>query len=378
MEKHTDGMERIPAYRRHKASGNAIVVLSGRMHYLGQFDTAASREKYQQLVDHWVANGRRALPKDAIGRVGITVRQLVTLFMAYAETYYPKREGTREASNFDYATRPMIRLFGDLPTSSFRVSHLRQVRDAMVEHGYSRTVINRHLKRIRMVFKWAHAERDLVTIETVTSLSTLPPLRRGRSQAKEPQPVRPPDRRHVEHAIPFMVKPVAAMVRLQLLTGMRPGEVTKMTAGEIDMAGEVWFYSPRQHKTQHHGLHRTIGLGPRSQLILQLWLTGDPNAYLFSPAAARPDRKTGERLPGDHYKVTAYTASIKRGCRAAGLERPLWFSANQLRHLYATELRQRAGLEAVQVALGHQSIKTTEIYAEPDTRLLEQIAQAAG
>lgn len=371
-------MGRVPTYRKHKRSGQAIVVLSGRMHYLGAYDSPESRDKYQQLIDLWIANGRKVLGKDAPGRVGITVRQVVVLFLEHAATYYPAREGTSEASNFDYATRHLVRLFGDLPTASFRVSHLRQVRDALIDHGYSRRVINRHLKRIRMIFKWAHAERDLVSIETVTSLAALPPVRRGRTLAREPAPVQAPDRSIVEHAIKHMVKPVAAMAQLQLLTGMRPGEVTRMTAGQISMAGPTWFYRPSQHKTQHHGLDRVIGLGPRSQLILEPWLTGNPNAFLFSPAAARPDRKTGARLPGDHYTVTAYTASIKRGCKAAGLDRELWFSSNQLRHLYATELRKNAGLEAVQIALGHQSIKTTEIYAEPNMQLLEQIAQAAG
>jgi hypothetical protein len=33
---------RIPSHRLHKATGQAVVVLNGRIHYLGKFDSSAS------------------------------------------------------------------------------------------------------------------------------------------------------------------------------------------------------------------------------------------------------------------------------------------------------------------------------------------------
>ncbi len=41
---------RVPSYRRHKASGQAIVTIRGKDHYLGKFDSAESRLKYEELI----------------------------------------------------------------------------------------------------------------------------------------------------------------------------------------------------------------------------------------------------------------------------------------------------------------------------------------
>ena len=56
---------------------------------------------------------------------------------------------------------------------------------------------------------------------------------------------------------------------------------------------------------------------------------------------------------------------------------PYW-SANQLRHSRATEVRRRYGLEAAQVALGHARADVTQVYAERDLALAEQIALEIG
>ena len=53
---------RIPAYRRHKASGQAVVTLDGRDHYRGPYGTPASRAEYDRLVTVWLARGRRLPP----------------------------------------------------------------------------------------------------------------------------------------------------------------------------------------------------------------------------------------------------------------------------------------------------------------------------
>ena len=58
----------------------------------------------------------------------------------------------------------------------------------------------------------------------------------------------------VKKTIPFLPSNVAAMVRLQLLTAMRPGEVRSMRLCDIDTTGEVWYDIPFEHKTEHHGI----------------------------------------------------------------------------------------------------------------------------
>src|SRR5262249_8649884 len=99
------------------------------------------------------------------------------------------------------------------------------------------------------------------------------PAPANRSRRRGP-PCRPP---------PQLTPPVRAMVQLQRLTGMRPGEVIRMTTGAIDRAGELWVYRPGRHKTDYLGRGRSIYLGPKAQEILRPLLKADPDAPLFSP-----------------------------------------------------------------------------------------------
>jgi hypothetical protein len=56
---------RIPQYRKHRATGRAIVTLSGRDDYLGRHGTKTSRVEYDRLVSEWLLNGRR-LPEPEV------------------------------------------------------------------------------------------------------------------------------------------------------------------------------------------------------------------------------------------------------------------------------------------------------------------------
>jgi len=55
----------------------------------------------------------------------------------------------------------------------------------------------------------------------------------------------------IDAALRYMTPTVQAMVRLQLLTGMRPSEARAMCCKDIDQTGAVWVYTPQKHKTQY-------------------------------------------------------------------------------------------------------------------------------
>ena len=63
---------------------------------------------------------------------------------------------------------------------------------------------------------------------------------------------------------PLVSRQVWAMIELQGLTGMRPGEVVLMRTSDLEMTGDVWTYTPHRHKTEHHGKKREVLLGPRA------------------------------------------------------------------------------------------------------------------
>jgi site-specific recombinase XerC len=56
---------------------------------------------------------------------------------------------------------------------------------------------------------------------------------------------------------------------------------------------------------------------------------------------------------------------------------PHWHP-NQLRHAHATVVRRRLGLEAAQVALGHERADVTQVYAEKNLALAAKVAVEIG
>jgi integrase len=261
----------------------------------------------------------------------------------------------------------------------------------MVSLGWCRNVVNQRCRRIVRAFKWAVSE-ELIPESTWRALTTVRGLERGRTEAKETEPVGPVADSVVEATLPFVLPAVAAMVRLQRLTGMRPGEACGMRSCDLDTAGPVWLYRPAVHKTAHRGKARVIALGPKAQDIVRGFLTLDTQAFLFSPRRAmearrvarraarkskvqpsqqdRRKRKT-KRRPGERYSSESYARCVARACQRA--EVPAWHP-NQLRHTHATEVRRRFGLEAAQVALGHSQADVTQVYAERDQALAVRVA----
>ena len=59
----------VPKYRKHKASGQAIVTLNGRDIYLGPWRSKISRLEYDRRISEWLAGGRNQPPSDAAVRL---------------------------------------------------------------------------------------------------------------------------------------------------------------------------------------------------------------------------------------------------------------------------------------------------------------------
>jgi len=144
----------------------------------------------------------------------------------------------------------------------------------MIEADLSRGVINQRIGRIIRMYKWAVAEE--IVPETIhRALKTVTGLERGRSEARETEPVRPVPDAIVDATLPHVLPPVRAMIELQRLTGARPGEVRIMRACDLDTSGPIWLYRPHTHKTKHKGKDRIIALGPKAQAVLMPFLKLD-------------------------------------------------------------------------------------------------------
>ena len=55
----TSPSSRVPSYRRHKPTNQAVVTINGQDVYLGKWNTAASKAEYDRLIAEFLANGRR-------------------------------------------------------------------------------------------------------------------------------------------------------------------------------------------------------------------------------------------------------------------------------------------------------------------------------
>jgi integrase len=289
----------------------------------------------------------------------------------------------------------------------------------MIDADLSRGVIIQRISRIVRMFKWA-VEEEIIAETVHRALAAVRGLEKGRTEARDTEPVKPVAEAVVNATLPYMLPHVRGMVELQLLTGMRPGEVRIMRASDIDMSGDVWLYRPATHKTRHKGKERVVAIGPRGQEVIRRFLKLEVQAYLFSPREALTQhqaerharRKTRvqrsqqnrrkrkpRKQPGECYTTASYGAAVASAvkkankaqacancnpmtpdecstdCKAAVI--PHWHP-HQLRHTHATEVRRRYGLEAAQVALGHSQAQITEVYAERDLALAAKVARQIG
>lgn len=338
-----------PAYCLHKQSGRAYSTIDSRQRFFpGPYDSRESRAAYDALVSQWLGNGRR-LPAESI--TGVTVSTVALAFWEHAQTFYLHPDGTPtgEAGNYRPALRA-LRIYGATAAGSFGPKTLRALRTVMLlpqdesdpktgkiirRPGWSRTYANRQVERIKAVFRWAASE-ELIPASVPAALAALDGIRAGRDGARETLPVEPIADETVAATLPFMPPPVAALVKLQRLTGARGGELFKLRGCDIDMSGAVWKCRPVRHKTAHKGHVRTIRFGPQAREILAPFITTDVSAYLFRPVDAvtwrneRYIRKTpltpSQRLRAaqarprkvrEFYTKDTYCRAIARACDLA-------------------------------------------------------------
>jgi integrase len=374
-----------PKYAKHKGTGQAVVRLGSRDRYLGRFGSPESYRKYQQVVAEWSTTRDSAdlgHVTKRIDRSDLRLCELLLKYLDFAREYYRKDgQPTGELANMKDAIAPVNDLFGDAKVAGFGPSRIKSVREAMIHSGLSRNVVNARINRIRRVFKWG-VENELVEPSVLQALQAVAPLKKGRTEAHETPDVKPVPQEHVD-AVKATVGPqVRAMIDVQLLTGMRPGELVIMRPRDLDKSKPIWLYRPSSHKTEHHGLSREIFIGPKAQTTLAPFLLRGAESFVFDPREAmlahqRTRRERSKdpkirastkrfRIPrriGCRYTRKSYHTSIYRACKLAGV--PAW-GPNRLRHSAATFLREHFGIEAARVILGHTSAAMTEVYAEID------------
>jgi integrase len=379
-----------PKLRFNKTTKRYVMTIKGKDRWLGK-DRKIAEQKYHRLLLE-AANEEAAAGPSAYT---MTIVEMLEKYALHMEEYYQSSPKTWE--RVKPALRVLRRFYGDCYPEEFGLREMRILRDYFIQHGavdggkgWVRVSVNRGVQNIIRFFRWS-ASMEYCTAEIYTKLTTLEPLRKGRSSAKESKPVRPVPPEDIEATKKYVSPPVAAMIDLQLCTGARPGEIRLMKVGDIDRSEETWILRLENHKTAHHGKVREIPFGPKARAILAEWMLGkDDDEYIFQPIRGNglpsvkgqprrpnqlPDERKTERTVGECYTKDSYNKAIRRGCKNAGV--PHWHP-HRLRHNAATELRKLYGVETAQVILGHSSLSTTQIYAEAYLKKVKDIAEQYG
>jgi integrase len=430
----------VPKLTHHKASGKAVVRLSGTDVYCGVFGTPEAKARYDREVAEWLARGRlpdptRQLLQAPSPTPALSVNEILLAYMRHAEQHYRRSDGTQtnEVNEYKQTFKVVQGLYGLTAAAEFGPLALKSVREEMVRRRWCRRLVNQRVNRVRRAFKRA-AEEELIPFAIYQRLTTVPGLQAGRTDAKESDPVEPIAADVVEATLAHLNRQVRGLVEFQRLTGCRPGEACAVRRRDIEMGDAVWFYRPAQHKTAWRGKVRVIAIGPKAQQFLKEYFTPNLDDFLFSPrravsefhATRAENRKTPrynshmhrnvtKRVPhptrraAEKYKVTAYEHAIARACvkafpapeplcRRDGETRRQWherldeaqrkelaawqsshrWAPNQLRHSFATVVRKGHGLEAAQVVLGHSRADVTQMYAERNLALAAKVAGEIG
>jgi integrase len=364
------------------------------------------------LAEGAAAEGARSLDGGTVDDG--TVASLIVAYKAYIARRYVHPDGTQtgQVHRIMYALRYFERFEG----MNVEDVNAKMLEDWLVgltmkslsdpDRGLCRKLANEYMREVRRMFKWG-VRRGRVPEHVYWSLTLVEGLRKGQYGAREAKKVISVNPAIVERTLPFCTPVVADMVRMQLLTGMRPGEVCMMRPCDIDMSGEVWIYRPAWHKTSIQDKDRQIPLGPQARAILEAYLARRTDQHLFSPAEAmsqmrlrrtmarKADPNAGNKVgtnrkdapaktPGDRYTALTFGRAIKYAVEKANRtlssdeKIPHWHPY-QIRHTVANLVSAEYGEQAAKNYLGHATLETTRRhYLERDLKQAVEVSLRIG
>ena len=335
-------------------------------------DPEAVRQ-YRRWAAEWLA-GNGAPVEELV----VSVARLISQYVDWAGEHYVKHgRPTSEGHAIRAALRAVNDLYGDTPASEFTPTRLLSVQASWVSSGLSMSTANGYLNRVVRCFSWG-VSRALVPASIADALRHVRPLVAGRTSARIPAPKRAADDADLDkvlphlHPIPDRQRALEAILRLQRLTGMRPGEVLELRPCDLDRSSEPWLYKPQSGgKTLHLEQPRRVYLGPHARSLLSPWLVACPDReLLFRVPARHGDRHVAVRIEFLRFRLA-------EACRIVGV--PV-ITPHQIRHTYATDLHRRyEDDKLVAAAIGDTPEVARRVYVDdPNDAAAKRIAEAVG
>jgi integrase len=344
---------RVPRLRRH-TTGQATARIGGKDFYFGFWRTPEAKKRYESKIAEWIAQGRPRFTNDTPSTIG----QVMATYWQWAEQRYAA--SPTELRDIRHSLRELRQLYEQALVSQFGIASLETIRQAMISRGHTRQLINQRIGRIKRLFHWA-AQRQLIPTTLWMQLQLLHHLREGESHAIESKPVTAVPQEIVNQTLQHVSPTVACLARLQQWTGMRPGEVCRMTWRDIDSNTDPWIY-----RVKFKRKWRMIPLGRRSQFLLS-----------WRKSNCQDSEPIFLTHRGNPWSVTAYDHEIAKACSKAQV--PHWHP-HQLRHSVATTIQamEIAGLQNAGASLGHNSAQITQRYAHAQLEIAIAIAKQLG
>ena len=148
----------------------------------------------------------------------LSVKEFKDRFIDWAKGRY---KNSFQASTLDYCLRKLVEYFGSEASTTFGPNRLRDFQQ-LLARKHTRRGVNRISNCVRAMFKWGVAE-ELIHPDQLARLAAVPSLRFGAIETPEARKLHTVSVEVILKTLPQLSPTVAAMVRLQALTGCRPG-----------------------------------------------------------------------------------------------------------------------------------------------------------
>lgn len=233
--------------------------------------------------------------------------------------------------------------------------HLKDMQ-LIVDDGSRRCNFDKELKDLAAIFNWYHR-----AIQAFKNPVTKDHYKEGSFRAirkkKKDLPLH-----LISHAISFMDEPFKSLALIQFLLGVRIGEAAALNThtvnfktGKIDISESiVWMKGKPNH------VYET-----KTGKVLEKEITPQVREILQEMNAKRPKGcQFFFHRKGKPLRYGLILNNFNKALERAGLDN--YSGTHFLRHSLATHVRNEAGLDVAQAALGHTTSRQTERYARLD------------
>jgi len=160
-----------------------------------------------------------------------------------------------------------------------------------------------------------------------------------------------------------------AMLETLFSTGLRVSELVKLNRDQLDLERKEFGVKGKGNKL------RVVFLSDTAAQWVERYLRARKDS--FKPLFIRYSGAVDAQRGGERMRLTARSIQkiVQKYARRAGL--PIEVTPHTLRHSFATDLLMSgADIRSVQEMLGHESIRTTQVYTHVTNRHLKEVHKA--